>query len=121
MSYRRPPSDVGRMTSLRVGNLPFRACIEVGPLFHFLFILNCVEVTGSILKIVLTSTNRPEIRLISICCFRIFSALLSQFFEHSAYTGNGNLGKCIVAEPVACWTANLLKVYTEFNYIYLTF
>jgi hypothetical protein len=29
MSFRRPPSDVNRMTSLRVGNLPFRACIDV--------------------------------------------------------------------------------------------
>ena len=29
MSFRRPPSDVDRMTSLRVGNLPFRAHQEV--------------------------------------------------------------------------------------------
>ena len=31
MSFRRPPSDVERMTSLRVGNLPFRAHQEVKP------------------------------------------------------------------------------------------
>ena len=35
MSFRRPPSDVERMTSLRVGNLPFRAHSEdLLPLFE---------------------------------------------------------------------------------------
>jgi len=35
MSFRRPPSDVDRMTSLRVGNLPFRAHQEdLLPLFE---------------------------------------------------------------------------------------
>ena len=35
MSYRRPPSDVERMTSLRVGNLPFRTLAEdLQPLFE---------------------------------------------------------------------------------------
>jgi len=35
MSFRRPPSDVDRMTSLRVGNLPFRASAEdLQPLFE---------------------------------------------------------------------------------------
>ena len=29
MSFRKPPSDVERMTSLRVGNLPFRTVQEV--------------------------------------------------------------------------------------------
>ena len=29
MAYRRPPSDVERMTSLRVDNLPYSACMEV--------------------------------------------------------------------------------------------
>ena len=29
MSFRKPPSDVDRMTSLRVGNLPFRTTSEV--------------------------------------------------------------------------------------------
>ena len=34
MSFRRPPSDVDRMTSLRVGNLPFRAHQEVNTNIH---------------------------------------------------------------------------------------
>jgi len=35
MSYRRPPRDVDRMTSLRVGNLPFSATAEdMTPLFE---------------------------------------------------------------------------------------
>jgi len=35
MAFRRPPSDVDRMTSLRVGNLPFRATAEdLQPLFE---------------------------------------------------------------------------------------
>ena len=34
MAYRRPPSDVEKMTSLRVGNLPFRTCAaDLEPLF----------------------------------------------------------------------------------------
>merc|ERR1719319_1132709 len=34
MAYRRPPSDVERMTSLRVDNLPYSACMEdLSPLF----------------------------------------------------------------------------------------
>jgi len=34
MAYRRPPSDVERMTSLRVGNLPYSCCIDdLQPLF----------------------------------------------------------------------------------------
>ena len=35
MSFRRPPSDVERMTSLRVGNLPFRThSDDLLPLFE---------------------------------------------------------------------------------------
>ena len=30
MAFRRPPPDVDRMTSLRVGNLPYSVVIEVG-------------------------------------------------------------------------------------------
>ena len=29
MAFRRPPPDVDRMTSLRVGNLPYSVVIEV--------------------------------------------------------------------------------------------
>jgi len=35
MAFRRPPSDVDRMTSLRVGNLPFRTIADdLIPLFE---------------------------------------------------------------------------------------
>jgi len=35
MAFRRPPSDVERMTSLRVGNLPYRCTQEdLEPLFE---------------------------------------------------------------------------------------
>ena len=35
MAFRRPPSDVDRMTSLRVGNLPFKASAgDLQPLFE---------------------------------------------------------------------------------------
>ena len=42
MSFRRPPSDVDRMTSLRVDNLPYSAVMEVAFLFSFnvVFFLN---------------------------------------------------------------------------------
>ena len=39
MSFRRPPSDVDRMTSLRVDNLPYSAVMEVSELFN-VFVLN---------------------------------------------------------------------------------
>ena len=39
MSFRRPPSDVDRMTSLRVGNLPFRAHQEVNINIHLTTVL----------------------------------------------------------------------------------
>ena len=35
MSFRRPPSDVDRMTSLRVDNLPYSAVMEVALLCDF--------------------------------------------------------------------------------------
>ena len=38
MSFRRPPSDVERMTSLRVGNLPFKAHSEVNFIYIRLFL-----------------------------------------------------------------------------------
>jgi len=35
MAFRRPPADVERMTSLRVGNLPYRCTTEdLEPLFE---------------------------------------------------------------------------------------
>ena len=34
MSFRRRPEDLEKMTSLRVGNLPFKASMEVGCSFN---------------------------------------------------------------------------------------
>ena len=59
MSFRRPPSDVERMTSLRVGNLPFKAHSEVN------FIHICIRLFLSSLP--QTRKNYPLLPL-----FRIF-------------------------------------------------